>query len=103
MTTVVRIGLALACSALAACSAIIEPDVTRLGGDAGGTDSGSTMRDAGMDPDDAGRMCPASCDDEIACTDDGCVDFACVSEPDDSACGDGERCSPVLGCVDEMC
>jgi hypothetical protein len=104
---VTLVALAMCCG----CSAIIEPDVTRLGGDGGGgTDAGMRdggmddggMRDAGREPD-AGPMCPPSCDDSIGCTTDACEDFECVNTPVDSACGDGERCSPVLDCVPEVC
>ncbi|MBX3276173.1 MAG: putative metal-binding motif-containing protein [Sandaracinaceae bacterium] len=54
-------------------------------------------------PGDAGPTCPASCDDDVACTDDACVDARCVHTPDDARCGPAERCSPVLGCVPIRC
>jgi hypothetical protein len=95
-------------AALAACSAIVEPDVGRLGG---GTDGGRV--DAGLDagrdggPRDAGTdggpVCPASCDDAIACTVDSCVGGVCTHAPDDAACGPDQRCSPMLGCVAARC
>ncbi len=104
------------------CSAVINPDIDRLGDgvDAGpGFDAGPDFDagpgdDAGPDfdagpgfdagPDfDAGPTCPESCDDSIPCTDDGCVDGTCRSEPDDAACGSGQRCDPRLGCVATVC
>ncbi|HEY8431029.1 MAG TPA: putative metal-binding motif-containing protein, partial [Sandaracinaceae bacterium] len=90
---------ALLALALCACSAIIEPDPSRLGGE----DAGPQRRDAGrLDAGDDGT-CPAGCDDGVACTIDGCTAGACTHAPDDGACGTGERCSPVLGCVPERC
>ena len=103
--------------ALAGCSALINPDDGRLGGEGdagtarldagradGGdpSDAGDPTGDGGTD-DDAGPMCPPSCDDGVACTVDACVDGACASTPDDGACPDAERCSPVLGCVPVRC
>jgi hypothetical protein len=104
--------------ALAGCSAIINPDDGRLGGDfdagpgtmdggradGGGADGG---RDAGPTDggpgDDGGPTCPASCDDGVACTSDSCVAGSCLHEADDGACSGGERCNPVLGCVPTRC
>jgi len=97
-------------ASLAGCSAIIEPDPGRLGGgqDAGfslldsGRDAGGTGDDAGPRPD-GGQVCPASCDDDVACTADACEDGRCTHTPNDAACADGERCNPVLGCVPSRC
>jgi hypothetical protein len=94
---------------LAGCSAIVEPDPGRLGG---GQDGGFDLLDSGRDgggTDDAGPrpdggpVCPASCDDSVACTADACEDGRCAHAPNDAACADGERCSPVLGCVPSRC
>ncbi len=121
MRGIERLGSALLALALAGgCSALVNPDPSRLGGDdgggqtgmdGGGRDAGDPGRDAG-DPgrdagEDAGRdggpVCPPSCDDEIACTTDACTAGVCTHTPNDGACGDGERCSPTLGCVPERC
>lgn len=89
------------------CSAIIEPDLDRLGAplDAGAPRDAAAIdgaaRDAGTP--DGGAACPASCDDGHACTTDACEGARCVHTTDDDACGDGERCSPLLGCVPERC
>lgn len=104
---------------LAGCSALINPDEGRLGGDFdagpgavdGGRSDGATAdggRDAGPTDDggpgdDGGPTCPPSCDDSVACTSDSCVAGSCTHEANDAACSDGERCNPVLGCVPTHC
>ncbi len=110
--------------ALGACSAIVQPDPSRLGGiDAGeSVDAGPRVdagpgNDTGPRPDaaidafmppmpDAGRdggpVCPPSCDDGFECTADACEDGRCTHEPNDSLCPDG-RCSVMLGCVATVC
>lgn len=98
------------------CSAIINPDPGRLGGgeDAGegtmdggnidgGNIDGGPIDDGGPIGDDAGPSCPDGCDDEIACTVDRCVDGACIHTPNESLCGDEERCAPTIGCVPNRC
>ncbi|MEM9073123.1 MAG: hypothetical protein AAGE52_31755 [Myxococcota bacterium] len=77
--------------AIGGCSALIDPDSSRLGG---GVDAG---RDAGEDP------CPGGCDDGIACTDDVCEATGCVSTPNPTRCGEDERCAASLGCVPLRC
>jgi hypothetical protein len=49
-----------------------------------------------------------TCDDGIACTNDGCdgATGVCVNAADDAACGDGnlctdDKCDGVMGCVNE--
>jgi hypothetical protein len=93
---------ALLCVLALGCSSFIKPDQDRLGGGDGGSADGGVSGDGG-DDDDGGAVCPPSCADEIDCTADSCVDGRCEHEPDDDACGDEERCSPVLGCVPEHC
>jgi hypothetical protein len=108
---------------LAGCSAISGTDESRLGPGAGRGDGGAgtdASRDGGGPGDDGGGgpgdggdatdapvdvppMCPPTCVDPVACTDDACVDFRCVHEPNDALCGDGERCNPVMGCVPLRC
>jgi len=105
------------------CSALINPDVDRLGDDvdagpgegfdAGRSDAGERPDagpgdDAGPRPDggpgdDAGPACPPSCDDGVACTVDECEMGGCVNTPDDDACPGDERCSASLGCVPSRC
>lgn len=123
VSLVATLGLPVA---LGACSAIVQPDPTRLGGidagesavdtgpavtpDAPGTDTGprpDTSVDAYLPlPPDSGRdggpVCPPSCDDDIDCTIDACEDGRCTHEADDSLCP-GERCSVMLGCVPTIC
>lgn len=121
-------GLVLA-SALAGCSAIIDPDESLLGSgsDVGGVDGGGVDArlpdgalpdtplldtggfdtggrdtggsDAGMD---AGP-CPDGCDDGVPCTVDTCEDDGCVFDPDDGLCAGDATCDPVRGCVDIGC
>lgn len=124
------VSWSLATLALGACSAIVQPDPSRLGGiDAGepGTDTGprpdggpidaGLATDTGPRPDaaidafvplmpdggrDGGPVCPPSCDDGFACTADACEDGRCTHEPDDDLCPGG-RCSVMLGCVATVC
>jgi len=120
-----RGGWALAVAAMlaAGCSALINPDVDRLGDDpdagpGGGFDAGSADGGDGEDAgpgddagppgdagpgDDAGPACPPSCDDEVDCTVDACEMGGCVNTPDDDACPGDERCSASLGCVPSRC
>jgi hypothetical protein len=93
---------------LLGCSAIIEPDERLLGGADGASPAdGGSEGDGGGDTDSGGgdgaTACPTTCDDGVACTVDSCVGGECVRTPDDGACGDGERCNPVLGCVPVRC
>lgn len=86
-------------SSLAACSAIVSPDTSRLdptGGDGGGVDGG------GVAPD-GGPICPGGCDDLVACTVDTCGATGCAHVTDDAACATGERCNAVMGCVPLRC
>jgi hypothetical protein len=104
----------------AGCSALIQPDPTRLGGtDAPSIDGGMTDtpgldggRDAGSDgsidgggPDAWLPECTADgqCDDDVPCTTDGCEAGMCSHTTVDSACEAGERCNAVLGCVPILC
>ncbi len=109
--------------ALGGCSAIVQPDPSRLGGlDAGAaTDDTGPRADTGVREDtgpvadasvdasrpptpDAGSdagMCAGGCDDGVACTDDRCDPTGCVSTPNDALCP-GERCS-ATGCVPIAC
>lgn len=88
---------------------------TSGGTDSGGTDSGGTAGVAGssggagssgeagmggeppVDPDG----CEESCDDEIACTEDSCVEGECVHVADDTFCeaSSCETCRVGIGCV----
>ena len=89
-----------------ACSAIVNPDTTRLGD---GVDAGHGPNDVGPGaPDtgaDGGHACPASCDDMIPCTSDACdtASGTCMHMPNDATCGAGRRCSATLGCVGMQC
>lgn len=98
----VVLALGAACGA---CSAIVSPDTSRLGPgsdlDGGGVDGGGG-RDGGGDPD-ATPVCAGGCDDGVTCTVDRCGAVGCEHAPDDAACGDGMRCSPVMGCVALRC
>lgn len=114
-----KIACLICALALAGCSALINPDDGRLGGDDdagaagrdagrmdGGGDDDAGRGDAGPDgavPSDGGPVCPPSCDDDVACTVDACEDGRCAHTADDGACADGERCNPVLGCVPIRC
>lgn len=56
-----------------------------------------------VDATDTGE-CADGCDDDIPCTEDACVDGACVHTPVDDLCGDridctADACDPTLGCV----
>jgi hypothetical protein len=96
------------------------PDATN--DDTGSTGPGSTGTDmttmvadessTTIDPSETTGGCAESCDDEIPCTDDACVDGACVNTPVDAMCDDGlectsESCDPAMGCAyvtdDTMC
>ncbi|MEX1368241.1 MAG: hypothetical protein AB1Z98_34240 [Nannocystaceae bacterium] len=68
----------------------------------------STVDDTGTDTDG----CAQDCDDGIACTEDACVDGACVNTPMDALCDDGiectaDACDAATGCtnapMDAMC
>ncbi len=93
------------------CSALVNPDESRLGGDGGGSSDGSTP-DATMSRDGGGSdtglpdgtiVCATDCDDGVACTSDACVAGSCVNTPDDSMCADGMRCNPVSDCIPIVC
>jgi hypothetical protein len=47
-------------------------------------------------------MCPASCDDAVACTVDSCGsdDLKCHHQPQSALCPAGKSCDPTRGCVD---
>ena len=86
--------VAVLCGVSAACSAIVQPDPSRLGG-----------RDAGPPGVDAFRPmmgCAAGCDDGIACTRDSCVSDLCQHVADDALCGPMQRCL-ASGCVATTC
>ncbi|MEM6954832.1 MAG: hypothetical protein AAF645_04060 [Myxococcota bacterium] len=85
--------------ALGACSAVVNPDPGRLGGavDAGRADEGADGADSAPDVG-----CATDCDDGVACTEDRCEGSVCVSDPQDSRCGEDERCT-LDGCVDASC
>ena len=115
------VSFGLAALGLGACSALVSPDPSRLGGiDSGipdeadaaipGNDTGPRP-DAAIDafsplPPDGGRdggpVCPPSCDDDVECTIDACEDGRCTHEADDSLCPGG-RCSVMLGCTATVC
>ncbi len=94
-----------------ACSALVSPDTSRLGGsdasltghDGGGVDVGPGHDGGG--PTDGGGGCPSSCDDGVGCTTDGCdpVRGACTHTPNDAICGAGMRCGAEVGCVPILC
>ena len=80
-----------------ACSAKVNPDPALLG-PRDFRDAGQDAGDASVDiAVDAPPVCPSSCDDDIDCTVDSCVDGACVSQPSNELCGDGQVCT-VGGC-----
>ena len=83
---------AAAALAIPACSAIVNPDETRIGGS---RDGGGGVLDGG----------DCSCaDDGIACTVDACgATGVCGHTPNDAACAPGERCSPTAGCIPNTC
>ena len=95
-----------ALGASAGCSAIVQPDPSRLGGrDAGGgggVDAGAI--DTGPIGVDAfsSMGCGGGCDDGVACTVDACVMGRCEHTPDDGACGPMQRCT-ATGCVATTC
>jgi len=105
--------------ASAGCSALIQPDPSRLGGsdapsidggahDASGLDGG---RDAGRDGSiDGGTDAPlpectndGQCDDDVRCTTDRCAGGSCTHTTVDTACAPDERCNALLGCVPIVC
>ena len=94
-----------------ACSALVDPDTSLLGGadggpggrDAGRVDGGPLMPDGGTTERDAGPLCEGPCDDGVACTRDECVDGSCHFVPMDALCDDGERCGATAGCVPIVC
>jgi hypothetical protein len=83
------------------CSAIVQPDPSRLGGrDAGPggtTDTGPGLVDA-YSP----MGCSGGCDDGVPCTRDSCVSGRCEHAPDDLMCAPMQRCTPT-GCVATTC
>ena len=96
-----------------ACSAIVSPDTTRLGG---GPDTGTGTLDSGMvrpdtgvrtdggpGNDTGGGGCAGGCADSFPCTIDSCNGSTCMHVPDDAVCGAGMRCSATLGCVSSTC
>ncbi len=70
-------------------------DASRRDGAMDAASEGGTGVDGGGD---AGSRDCGDCDDGIACTRDVCTDGVCRHEPDDAACGTGERCFPGTGC-----
>lgn len=79
---------------LLACSAIVTPDPSRLGG----VDAGP-----GSSPDAFSPMgCAGGCDDGVPCTTDSCVASTCQHTPDDTVCGAMQRCA-ATGCVPRTC
>jgi len=101
--------------ATSACSALVDPDESRLGGDGvfdggdgggdgGGRDTGPSDSATDVDRPDVMPMCSAGCDDGIACTSDLCEDGRCEYTPDDSLCASqfcitGRVCDPSAGCL----
>lgn len=103
----------LVCLALFGCSALVEPDPSRLGGGGDGSDAGPvTMRDGGPPPvdggsqpdayvppgeDDAGPGCisGARCEGDTLVR---CEDGVETREP----CGGAQNCE-VDRCVDQIC
>lgn len=86
-----------------------EPPAT-TGEDTGSTGAGmtTTADESSTDIDTGETMdtngCTEGCDDGIPCTDDACVDGACVNTPVDAMCDDGiectaDSCDPVMGCA----
>lgn len=71
---------------LAACSAIVDADSSRL---------------------NDGNQCDLDCDDNITCTRDECVNNACQHTPQNDLCDDGFECNPNAnngsGCVPADC
>lgn len=87
-------ALVLAGGLVGACSEIVNPDTSRL----------APMRELdGGERTDATPSCPGGCDDGVACTVDACGAAGCTVTPDDAACGTGERCNAVMGCIPLRC
>jgi hypothetical protein len=62
--------------------------------------------DAGVPTDDAAMPeCERNvdCDDENACTDDSCVEGACVRTNNTATCSDGDACTSEDTCMDGLC
>lgn len=108
------LGALLVAGAIGAgCSAIVQPDQTRLrpgaDGGGGGVDSGSgdsgrnRPDDDGGPPGGDGGGCPSGCDDGVACTLDSCSGSMCEHAPNDPVCGLGMRCNVIMGCVPQRC
>lgn len=84
-------------SVSAGCSLVLDYDSLQKGESSGGadteqpTDTAAPPKPCSSDPE---------CDDSIPCTADRCGDDNyCVNDPDDSQCGEFERCDSSLGCV----
>lgn len=66
-------------------------------------DESSTTVGPGDDTTDTGG-CADDCDDAVPCTEDACVDGACVNTPVDTLCDDGiectaDSCDAAMGCT----
>lgn len=110
-------GLVLAAGAglplASGCSAIVNPDPTRLGGtdtggmlDVGPTDApvpDGAIPDAGADAFVPECVRDETCDDGIDCTDDLCRGGECTFVAHDDRCAADERCSDTAGCVPILC
>ncbi|MFO0686852.1 MAG: putative metal-binding motif-containing protein [Sandaracinus sp.] len=106
-------SLVVALAVTPACSALVAPDTSRLGGSDGavsGHDGGGGGVDAGMGHDGGGGDgggggCATGCDDGIPCTTDACdtARSTCTHTPDDAVCGAGMRCAVQAGCVAMQC
>ena len=84
---------------VAACSAVVSPDTSRL---RPGEDGGGLPHDGAIPPDGP-ATCPDSCSDDIDCTLDTCVAASCQHMPQDAQCAAEERCSPTMGCIPLRC
>lgn len=73
------------------------------GGDAGPPVDAGSRFDAGPPVDAGGPGCPGGCDDGDPCTDDTCVDGACVHSPNTAPCDDGIFCNGPDSCADGLC
>lgn len=77
------------------------------------TNPSTTDSSESTDPSTGGPpSCDDGCDDGVDCTEDACVDGACINTPTDSACDDGidctaDSCDATADCVndplDTMC
>jgi hypothetical protein len=59
---------------------------------------GASSDDGGFGIDGGEVACSASCNDNVDCTVDSCVNGACQHRIDNGACGAGSSCNLTMGC-----